>query len=87
MVRVLERVAQARGVPETIQVDNGPEFISQVVDQTRVGSKGCARTPECLLMTGLKRGAGQESARSERRQPIEIGVSFAAWLHRNDASG
>ena len=113
VVRVLERVAQERGVPEAIQVDHGPEFISQIVDQwayrngvalhfidpgkpvqnafiesfngkfrdeclnqswftslgasphagrldhTRVGPKGCARTPECLLMTGLKRGAGQ----------------------------
>jgi len=33
VVRVLERVAEERGVPEAIQVDNGPEFISQVVDQ------------------------------------------------------
>ena len=33
VVRVLERVAQERGVPKAIQVDNGPEFISQVVDQ------------------------------------------------------
>jgi putative transposase len=33
VVRVLERVAQERGAPEAIQVDNGPEFISQVVDQ------------------------------------------------------
>ena len=33
VVRVLERVAQQRGVPEAIQVDNGPEFISRAVDQ------------------------------------------------------
>ena len=33
VVQVLERVVQERGLPETIQVDNGPEFISQVVDQ------------------------------------------------------
>jgi putative transposase len=33
VVRVLERVAEERGLPEAIQVDNGPEFISQVVDQ------------------------------------------------------
>jgi putative transposase len=33
VVRVLERVAQERSVPEAIQVDNGPEFISRVVDQ------------------------------------------------------
>ena len=33
VVRVLERVAQERGVPEAIQVDHGPEFISQIVDQ------------------------------------------------------
>ena len=33
VVRVLERTAQERGVPKAIQVDNGPEFISQVVDQ------------------------------------------------------
>ena len=33
VVQVLERVAQERGLPETIQVDNGPEFISRVVDQ------------------------------------------------------
>jgi putative transposase len=26
-------VGEERGVPEAIQVDNGPEFISQVVDQ------------------------------------------------------
>ena len=33
VVRVLERLRQAHGAPERIQVDNGPEFISQVVDQ------------------------------------------------------
>jgi len=33
VVQVLERGAHERGVPEAIQVDNGPEFISRVVDQ------------------------------------------------------
>lgn len=33
VVQVLERVAQERGLPEAIQVDNGPEFISKAVDQ------------------------------------------------------
>lgn len=33
VVQVLERVAQERGLPEALQVDNGPEFISRVVDQ------------------------------------------------------
>jgi putative transposase len=33
VVRMLEEVAQERGYPEAIQVDNGPEFISQAVDQ------------------------------------------------------
>ena len=33
VVRVLEQVKQERGVPEAIQVDNGPEFISRAVDQ------------------------------------------------------
>jgi putative transposase len=33
VVLALERVARERGFPETIQVDNGPEFISRVVDQ------------------------------------------------------
>jgi putative transposase len=33
VVRVLEWLKQIRGVPEMIQVDNGPEFISQAVDQ------------------------------------------------------
>ena len=33
VVQVLERVAQERGLPETIQVDNGAEFISRVMDQ------------------------------------------------------
>lgn len=33
MVRVLERLRQEHGAPERIQVDNGPEFISRVVDQ------------------------------------------------------
>jgi len=33
VVQVLEKVAQERGLPEAIQVDNGPEFISRAVDQ------------------------------------------------------
>ena len=33
VVRVLEGLKQTRGVPEVIQVDNGPEFIGQAVDQ------------------------------------------------------
>lgn len=33
VVRVLERLKQERGVPQAIQVDNGPEFISRAVDQ------------------------------------------------------
>jgi putative transposase len=33
VVQVLDRVAQERGFPEAIQVDNGPEFISRAVDQ------------------------------------------------------
>jgi putative transposase len=33
VVRVLELTAQQRGYPEVLRVDNGPEFISRVVDQ------------------------------------------------------
>ena len=33
VVRVLEAVAGERGYPPAIQVDNGPEFLSRVVDQ------------------------------------------------------
>jgi putative transposase len=33
VVQVLERVAQERGLPKALQVDNGPEFISRAVDQ------------------------------------------------------
>jgi len=33
VVRVLEDVARERGYPQAIQVDNGPEFVSRVVDQ------------------------------------------------------
>ena len=33
VVRVLQEVARERGYPQAIQVDNGPEFISRVVDQ------------------------------------------------------
>jgi putative transposase len=33
VVRVLEEVAGERGYPQAIQVDNGPEFVSRVVDQ------------------------------------------------------
>jgi len=33
VVRVLAQLRETRGVPERIQVDNGPEFISRVVDQ------------------------------------------------------
>lgn len=32
VVDVMKRLAFARGVPETIQVDNGPEFISRALD-------------------------------------------------------
>ena len=33
VARVLEEVAGERGYPQAIQVDNGPEFLSRVVDQ------------------------------------------------------
>jgi len=33
VVRVLAQLRETRGVPERIQVDNGPEFISRAVDQ------------------------------------------------------
>ncbi|MGH9651619.1 MAG: IS3 family transposase, partial [Terriglobales bacterium] len=33
VVRMLDEVKQTRGVPEAMQVDNGPEFISRAVDQ------------------------------------------------------
>ena len=33
VVRMLDEVKHTRGVPEAIQVDNGPEFISRAVDQ------------------------------------------------------
>ena len=33
VVQVLERVAKERSLPEAIQVDNGPEFVSRAVDQ------------------------------------------------------
>jgi putative transposase len=32
VVRVLERLAYSRGLPESIRVDNGPEFISKALD-------------------------------------------------------
>jgi putative transposase len=32
VVEVLEQVVQSRGVPESIQVDNGPEFVSKSLD-------------------------------------------------------
>ena len=32
VVRVLEGVASQRGKPQTIRVDNGPEFISRSLD-------------------------------------------------------
>ncbi len=33
VVRMLDQVAQQRGYPEAMQVDNGPEFLSREVDQ------------------------------------------------------
>ena len=33
VVQVLDNVAQERGFPEAIQVDNGPEFLSRVVEK------------------------------------------------------
>lgn len=33
VVRFLERLAASRGYPETIVIDNGPEFISKALDQ------------------------------------------------------
>lgn len=38
VVQVLEKVVEERGLPEAIQVDNGPEFISRVVDQWAYGN-------------------------------------------------
>jgi putative transposase len=32
VVKVLERVVSENGKPQTIQIDNGPEFISKDVD-------------------------------------------------------
>ena len=32
IVRVLDRLADSRGLPESIRVDNGPEFISKALD-------------------------------------------------------
>jgi putative transposase len=42
--RMLDWLKQTRGVPEVIQVDNGPEFISQAVDQWAFAT-GCG----CIL--------------------------------------
>jgi putative transposase len=33
VVAVLERLAQTHGLPQVLQVDNGPEFISQALDE------------------------------------------------------
>ena len=33
MVTVMNRIAAARGVPRSIRVDNGPEFVSPALDQ------------------------------------------------------
>ena len=33
MVGVLERLAETRGLPEVITVDNGPEFAGKVMDE------------------------------------------------------
>ncbi len=33
VVQVLEQVSQIHGIPKTIQVDNGPEFISKSLDR------------------------------------------------------
>jgi putative transposase len=33
VVAVLERLAQSHGLPHVLQVDNGPEFISKVLDE------------------------------------------------------
>lgn len=33
VVRVLDRLADIKGFPESIRMDNGPEFISQVLDE------------------------------------------------------
>lgn len=33
VVTVLERLAESRGLPASVTVDNGPEFVSQVLDE------------------------------------------------------
>jgi putative transposase len=33
VAEVLERLAQTRGLPQVIQVDNGPEFVSKALDE------------------------------------------------------
>lgn len=37
VLAVLDRIADARGLPKSITVDNGPEFDSQVLDQWAYG--------------------------------------------------
>jgi len=32
VIRVLDRLAEARGLPESIRIDNGPEFISSKLE-------------------------------------------------------
>jgi len=41
VVEVLERIVKRQGRPETIRVDNGPEFISKELDLWAYGKKVC----------------------------------------------
>lgn len=33
VVRVLERLAECRGLPQSVTVDNSPEFVSKTLDE------------------------------------------------------
>jgi putative transposase len=37
VVNVLERLAETRGLPEVITIDNGPEFAGKVLDEWATG--------------------------------------------------
>ncbi len=91
VVRVLERLAQLRGLPSTIVVDSGPGFTSRVLDQWAYqhgvelhASRGtrlallCYRSVRCRVIGRSTTGLSGAPRKICWRAPVDPGGGVAA---------
>ena len=66
VIQVLDRIASDRGFPESIVVDNGPEFISRVLDAWayKLGVRMYLLDRASLQITVLLRASTAHSVRN-----------------------